>query len=89
MKTNPQFNVNEILYVGIDVSKDSNQVCILNFNQDKLASFSSPNNNDGAIIIEEKILGLIKKHSLKKVIIVLESTGIYSFHISYYLSSNE
>lgn len=89
MKTNPQFNVNEILYVGIDVSKDSNQVCILNFNQDKLASFSSPNNNDGAIIIEEKIISLIKKHSLKKVIIVLESTGIYSFHISYYLSSNE
>ena len=33
-----------ITAVGIDVSKDSNQVCILNFNQDKLASFSSPNN---------------------------------------------
>ncbi len=39
LKTNSSIIVNTILYVGIDVSKDSNQVCILNFNEYIFASF--------------------------------------------------
>lgn len=79
----------DTLYVGIDVSKDSNQTCILNFSGDKLCNFSSPNNLDGANAIEDKIIELLVKQACSFVKIVLESTGIYSIHVANYLSSSE
>lgn len=89
MKDNTNLKVLETLYVGIDVSKNYNQTCILNFNGNKLANFSSNNNIDGAKEIEDKILNLLFKHECKYIKIVLESTGIYSIHIANYLSSSE
>ena len=84
------YNPLETLFIGIDVSKDSNQVCFLNFNQKKLASFSSKNNLDGAKLIEEKILSTLDNNKeLNKILIILESTGIYSLHIASYLSTQE
>lgn len=77
------------LFVGIDVSKTSNQVYAMNFDQKKLLSFSAPNDSDGASKIEAKLLECLNKNNLKKVVIVLESTGMYSFHIATYLSSSE
>ncbi len=89
MKDNTNTKILDTLYVGIDVSKNSNQTCILNFNGDKLCNFSSANNTDGAKEIENKIISLLKKHCFQFVKIVLESTGIYSIHIANYLSSSE
>lgn len=90
MKDNTQqLRILNTLFVGIDVSKDSNQTCILNFQGDKLCNFSSPNNLDGAKLIEDKILSLLSKYECNYVTIVLESTGIYSLHIANYLSSQE
>lgn len=89
MKGNTNLKVLETLYVGIDVSKNSNQTCILTFNGDKLCNFSSANNTDGAKEIEDKILSFLTKYECKYVKIVLESTGIYSIHIANYLSSSE
>lgn len=89
MKDNTNLKVLETLYVGIDVSKNSNQTCILTFNGDKLCNFSSAHNTDGAKEIEDKILFLLSKHECKYVKVVLESTGIYSIHIANYLSSSE
>lgn len=77
------------LFVGIDVSKTSNQVYAMNFDQKKLLSFSAPNDSEGASKIEAKLLECLNKNSLEKVVIVLESTGMYSFHIATYLSSSE
>lgn len=82
-------DVNCTLYVGIDVSKGSNQVFGMDFDQKKLLSFNSPNNNDGASIIEEKIVNCLTKNSLNEVVIILESTGIYSYHISVFLSASD
>ena len=76
------------VYVGIDVSKLSNQVFITDFNQALSKSFSAPNNNHGAELIETNILRFIKNTQFTHVIAVLESTGIYSAHIATYLSAS-
>lgn len=77
------------LFVGIDVSKNSNQVYAMNFDQKKLLSFSVPNDSEGASKIEAKLIECLYKNNYEKVVIVLESTGMYSFHIATYLSSSE
>lgn len=80
---------NTFLYVGIDVSKNSNQLCALNFNQDKLLSFSSQNNLLGATVIESKLLKVLRDNVFSDLVVFLESTGIYSFHIATFLSASE
>lgn len=77
------------LYVGIDVSKESNQVYITNFNQSFSSSFNAPNNAHGAELIETKLLDILTDSEYSNVICVLESTGIYSAHIATYLSASE
>ena len=77
------------LYVGIDVSKLTNQVHAMNFDQKKLLSFSSPNDTEGASKIEVKLLECLNKNAFENVVIVLESTGMYSYHIATYLSSSD
>ena len=77
------------LYVGIDVSKNSNQVYAMNFDQKKLLSFSVSNDSEGASKIESKLIECLNKNNYEHVVIVLESTGLYSFHIATYLSSSE
>ncbi len=77
------------IYVGIDVSKLSNQVFITDFNQSLSKSFSAPNNNHGAELIETNLLNFIRDKEFTHVIVVLESTGIYSAHIATYLSASE
>lgn len=82
-------DITNTLYVGIDVSKDSNQVCAINFAGTKLGGFKSPNNKDGAETIEQKLLDIVTKTKVTTIIIVLEATGIYSIHIATYLSVSE
>ena len=77
------------LFVGIDVSKNSNQVYAMNFDVKKLLSFSSPNDTEGASKIENKLLECLVKNNYENTVIVLESTGMFSFHIATYLSSSE
>lgn len=76
------------LYVGIDVSKNSNQVCALNFESKKLINSSFKNNQEGAQELESKLVELCIKNDLKDIIIVLESTGVFSYHIANYLSTS-
>lgn len=77
------------LFVGIDVSKNSNQVYAMNFDQKKLLSFSVSNDSEGASKIETRLIECLNKNNYENVVIVLESTGMYSFHIATYLSSSE
>jgi transposase len=83
------FILNLTLFVGIDVSKSSNHVYAMNLNRDKLLSTNIPNTQDGATIIESKLCDLLMKHSLSKIIVVLESTGVYSAHLATYLSNSK
>ena len=77
------------IYVGIDVSKLSNQVFITDFNQSLSKSFSAPNNNHGAELIETNLLKFLHDKEFTHVVVVLESTGIYSAHIATYLSASK
>ena len=80
------FDYNQTLFVGIDVSKDSNQVCLINFERKKLLNKSFKNNLEGANEIKTTIISYLCKHDFSSLIIVLESTGIYSIHIANFLS---
>ncbi len=80
------FDYNQTLFVGIDVSKDSNQVCLINFERKKLLNKSFKNNLEGANEMKSTIISYLSKHDFKSLIIVLESTGIYSIHIANFLS---
>lgn len=77
------------LYVGIDVSKNSNVVCCLNFEGKKLYSGSFKNNQDESLMLQSKLLETKTNNSFDAIEIVLESTGVYSFHIGLFLSSSE
>ncbi|MFA7105697.1 MAG: IS110 family transposase [Candidatus Izemoplasmatales bacterium] len=77
------------LYIGIDVSKESNFVYITNFNQSFNQSFNTLNNVHGAELIETKLLEILHNVEYSNIICVLESTGIYSAHIATYLSASK
>jgi len=76
------------LYVGIDVSSLTNFVCAMDF--EGTIFFSQPFTNDlpGAESLVEKLYDTVVSNSLEFITIVLESTGIYSFHIANFLASS-
>ncbi|MGV8155202.1 MAG: IS110 family transposase [Alkaliphilus sp.] len=77
------------LFVGIDVSSKNNVICALDFQRNKLLSMSVSNNHPGAVKILKTIISCLNSNNLKKVIIALESTSIYSIHIANFLSSHK
>ena len=79
------FDFNQTLFVGIDVSKDSNQVCLINFERKILLNKPFKNNLEGASEMKTTIISNLSKHNFSNLIIVLESTGIYSTHIANFL----
>jgi len=81
------FDFTQTMFVGIDVSKDSNQMCLINFERKKLLNKSFKNNQEGALSMKNIIIDNLSKHKLSNLIIVLESTGIYSMHIANFLSN--
>ena len=71
------------LFVGIDVSLKSNQVCPINFNQDVFFNKSFENSPEGCESLIKDILNVLDKHKeFTKVLVCLESTNIYHIHIS-------
>ena len=80
--------MNQTLFVGIDVSLKSNQVCALNFNQDKLFNLSFDNTPTGSDKLIESINSLVNEHHFNKIIFAMECTGVYYVHIATFLSTN-
>lgn len=73
-----------MIYVGIDVSKDKHDCCILSSNgQVLLNPFSVPNNLEGFKRLYSAILSC--EENAEKVKVGLEATGHYSFNILGYL----
>lgn len=77
------------LFVGIDVSLKSNQVCAINFNQDKIFNLSFSNTPNGSELLVSKVLETINQHHFDKIIFAMECTGVYYMHIASFLSTNE
>lgn len=73
-----------MVYVGIDVSKDKHDCCVIDSDgQLLLKGFSIANNLEGFDYLYEKILNAEK--DLDKVKVGLEATGHYSYNILGYL----
>jgi len=77
------------LFIGVDVALKGNQFCVMNFDQHVYFNLKFPNNPKGNEMVIDKIKDIEDKFYFEKIIIVMESIGMYSFHPSCYLSSNE
>ncbi len=77
------------LFIGVDVALKGNQFCVMNFDQHVYFNLKFPNNPEGNDMVINKIKDIEDKFFFEKIIIVMESTGMYSFHPACYLSSNE
>ena len=77
------------LFIGVDVALKGNQFCVMNFDQHVYFNLKFPNNPEGNNTVIDKIKDIEDKFFFEKIIIVMESTGMYSFHPACYLSSNE
>lgn len=77
------------LFIGVDVALKGNQFCVMNFDQHIYFNLKFPNNPEGNNMVINKIKDIENKFFFEKIIIVMESTGMYSFHPACYLSSNE
>ena len=80
--------MNQTLFVGIDVSLKSNQVCAINFNQDKLLNLSFDNTPSGSDSLVSSIANIMNEHHFNEVVFAMECTGVYYIHIASFLSSN-
>ena len=77
------------LFIGVDLALKGNQFCVMNFDQHIYFNLKFPNNPEGNDMVINKIKDIENKFFFEKIIIVMESTGMYSFHPACYLSSNE
>lgn len=77
------------LFVGIDISLKSNQICVMNFDQQVFFNLKFPNTPEGCEDAIERIKLLYDSYGLDKIIVVCEATGVYSFHLANYFSSHE
>lgn len=77
------------LFIGVDVGLKGNQFCVMNFDQHVYFNLKFSNNPEGNNILINKVKDIEEKFFFEKIIIVMESTGMYSFHPACYLSSNE
>lgn len=77
------------LFVGIDVSEKSNQVCAINFNQDIFFNKSFANTPADSELLIQKLIETVKAHGLEKIEVCLESTGVFHFHIANVLANDD
>lgn len=77
------------LFVGIDVSLKTNQVCPINFNQDVFFNETFDNSPSGSEKIIVRILDILSTHKdLTKVIFCMEATNVYHIHVSSLLATD-
>lgn len=75
------------LYVGIDVSTQTNQVCAMNFEQIVFFNLSFQNTPEGCDALISTLYAFIDKEKFDAMTIVTESTSVYDYHVCTYLSS--
>lgn len=85
-----KINYMSTLFVGIDVSSKSNVVCAMDFDENQYLTSSFSNNQPGAMELSMAIIDCMRKHpDLNTIVVVLESTSVYSIHIANFLSTCE
>ena len=79
----------DTIYVGIDVSSRSNQVCIIASDGKKLKNFSVPNNLSGAETIVSETIAVLNSHSCSRVDFGMEATSVYGDNLMIHLKQNQ
>ena len=77
------------LYVGIDVSLRKNNVHCMAASGDTLKKFKVPNTFDGALALVDNVVELSTRHSLQEVILGLEATSNYGYHLAALFKNSE
>lgn len=77
------------LYVGIDVSLRKNNVHCMAAAGDTLKKFKVPNTFDGALAMVDNIVEISARHSLQEVILGLEATSNYGYHLASLIRNSE
>jgi len=76
------------IFVGIDVSSSDMKVCMMNHEGDTLKSFTVNNDFAGASHLREQVIVLADKLGATEIQIGLESTSVYSWHPSMFLTED-
>ena len=79
----------DTIYVGIDVSSRSNQVCIIASDGKKLKNFSVPNNLSGAETIVSETIAVLNSHSCSRVDFGMEATSVYGDNLMMHLKQDQ
>ena len=77
------------LYVGIDISLDTNQVCVMNFDQHRFFNRSFENSSTGSDTLIREIVSIMNHRDFSHLVITMEATSVYFFHIANKLSNAE
>lgn len=77
------------LFVGIDVSLMDNKIRFLMEDGSDAGKFTITNNLPGANKLVDKILSTVNLHSVDKLVVGLESTSFYSYHLASFLKSEQ
>jgi len=80
--------ITSTMFLGIDVSLDTNQVCAMNYNQDVFFNKSFKNTVTGSEELVNNVLSVISSKKFSHLTVCMESTSIYFFHIANYLSTD-
>jgi len=76
------------LFVGIDVSSKTNYFYACDFYGRKFLSFPTSNNQPGTESAIDSILQCLSLNKLQNLVVIMESTGFYSWHIANSFSQN-
>ena len=78
------------LFVGIDVGSKINAVCAIDFEQTRYLEMTIDNNRHGAVSLAKALADFMTAHpEFTKLVVALESTSYYNYHIATFLSSTE
>lgn len=77
------------LFVGIDVSKNTNAIHIMKPDGSKHSAFSVANNLDGAKVLADRVAKALDDSGMQCVKLGLESTSVYGDNLARYLRSDD
>lgn len=77
------------LFVAIDVSSEKLDVCFLDSHDTVLKEICLSNDVNGANAIKEDVLHFHQLYNYKKIVIGMESTSVYSFRPSMFLTEDK
>lgn len=73
------------LFVGIDVSSESNVICLMRPDGSKFSTFSVQNNLGGAKLLSKRIVSAMTDTKLSELVIGMEATSVYGDNLMHFL----